>query len=177
MAWICGYQTSFTRRPPNGGLISKPHCNDINNEWHLISKWPHVSPLTKKSRSPNVCSRDDVWRTQKAFLGRPLTCSLESLATCPGGMRGAKGGTIPRASNHHGVAEWLRGCWKVPTVSQVLSFKCSTFPSERPLVPTWGRQTFFLLRAPSNLVTPLEVATKFTPLIGKAKRTQSVLTA
>ena len=105
MAWICGYQTSFIRRPPNGGLISKPHCNDINNEWHLISMWPHVSPLTKKSRSPNVCSRDDVWRTQKAFLGRPLTWSLESLATCPGGNEGGQGGHYsPRVES-----SWGRG--------------------------------------------------------------------
>ena len=29
----------------------------INNEWHLISKCPHVSQLTKKCMSVNVCSR------------------------------------------------------------------------------------------------------------------------
>jgi len=31
----------------------------------------------------------------------------------------------------------------------------STFASERPQVRTWGRQTCFWPRAPSNLVTPL----------------------
>jgi len=31
----------------------------------------------------------------------------------------------------------------------------STFTSERPQFRTWGRQTCFLPRAPSNLVTPL----------------------
>jgi len=31
----------------------------------------------------------------------------------------------------------------------------STFASERPQVQTWGRQTCFLPRAPSNLVAPL----------------------
>jgi len=52
-------------------------------------------------------------------------------------------------------AESLRGCGKVPTMSQVL--QCSTFASEKPQVRTWGRQTCFLPRAPSNLVTPLSI--------------------
>ena len=38
-------------------------------------------------------------------------------------------------------------------MSQVLSIQ--HISSERPQVPTWGRQTCFLPRAPSNLVTPL----------------------
>jgi len=33
----------------------------------------------------------------------------------------------------------------------------STFASERPQVRTWGRQTCFLPRAPSNLVTSLNM--------------------
>jgi len=33
----------------------------------------------------------------------------------------------------------------------------STFASERPQVRTWGRQTCFLPRAPSNIVTPLSI--------------------
>jgi len=34
-------------------------------------------------------------------------------------------------------------------------FQYNTFTSERPQFRTWGRQTCFLARAPSNLVTPL----------------------
>jgi len=60
MAWICDFPTSFTWRPTNGRLIPKAHCND-NNEWHLISMCPHVSPLTKKCMSTNVCSRVLTW--------------------------------------------------------------------------------------------------------------------
>ena len=33
--------------------------------------------------------------------------------------------------------------------------QCSAFVSERPQVPTWGRRSCFLSRAPYNLVTPL----------------------
>ena len=33
--------------------------------------------------------------------------------------------------------------------------QCNTFASERAYVRTVGRQTYFLPRAPSNLVTPL----------------------
>jgi len=36
--------------------------------------------------------------------------------------------------------------------------QCSTFASERPQVRAWGRQTCFLPRAPSDLVTPLAVS-------------------
>jgi len=47
------------------------------------------------------------------------------------------------------------GARKVPTMPQnVLQY--STFASEKPQVRTWGRQTCFLPRVPSNLVTPLD---------------------
>jgi len=51
--------------------------------------------------------------------------------------------------------ESLWGRRKVLTMSQIL--QCSTFASEMPQVPTWGRQTCFVPRAPSNLVTTLTV--------------------
>ena len=44
---------------------------------------------------------------------------------------------------------------KVLTISQEL--QCSAFASESPQVRTWGRQTCFLPRAPSNLVASLTV--------------------
>jgi len=45
---------------------------------------------------------------------------------------------------------------KVPTMPQALFLLYSKFASERAQVQTWGRQTWFLPRAPSNLGTPLE---------------------
>ena len=70
-------------------------------------------------------------------------------------LAGTKG-TIPWSPNHYEGAELLRGRRTVLTMPQVL--QCSIFTSERPQVRTWGgRQTCFLPRAPSNLVTPLAV--------------------
>jgi len=56
---------------------------------------------------------------------------------------------------------------KVLKMSKYL-FQYSTFASERPQVRTWGHQTFFLPRAPSNLVTPLVVAKTLIVLCNKA---------
>jgi len=43
-------------------------------------------------------------------------------------------------------------------------FQYSTFASERPYVRPWGRQTFFLPWAPSNLVVPwTRPSTNHTP--------------
>jgi len=41
------------------------------------------------------------------------------------------------------------------SLNNVASTFFNTVASERPQAPTWGRQTCFLSRAPSNLVTPL----------------------
>jgi len=67
--------------------------------------------------------------------------------------------------NSPGV-ESLWGCqitaggWAPKSPNKVTStFFNSTFASERPQVRTWGRQTCFLPRAPSNLVTPLLTGT------------------
>jgi len=54
---------------------------------------------------------------------------------------GGKWGAIPRAP-------------KIPN-NVTSTFFSSRFAFERPQVRTWGRQTCFLSRAPSNLVTPL----------------------
>jgi len=59
-----------------------------------------------------------------------------------GVMRGVKEDTITPG------AEKSQQCHKY-------FLQCSTFTSERSQVRTWGRQTCFLPRAPSNLVTPL----------------------
>jgi len=51
-------------------------------------------------------------------------------------------------------AESLPGCPKIPNnVTNTLQH--DKFASDRPQVRTWGSQTCFLPRAPSNLVTPL----------------------
>ena len=56
-----------------------------------------------------------------------------------GATRGARGRNSPKSPNN-----------------VISTFFRSTFASERPQVRTEGRQTCFLPRAPSNLVTPLE---------------------
>jgi len=61
---------------------------------------------------------------------------------------GGKGDAIPRAPDHYGDAEMSQQFHKY-------FLQYSKFPSGRPQVRTWGRQTCFLPRAPSNLVTPL----------------------
>jgi len=76
---------------------------------------------------------------------------------------GGKGSAIPREPSHYGGAKSLRearnGCGglrKVPTMSQVLSsIQYICFLKSSAL--NTGRQTCFLPRAPSNLVTPLSV--------------------
>jgi len=62
--------------------------------------------------------------------------------------RGSKGGTILRAPNHCGGVQKSHQCHKY-------FLQYSIFASGRPRVRTWGRQTCFLPRAPSNLVMPL----------------------
>jgi len=64
-------------------------------------------------------------------------------------------GAIPRASNHYGRAESLQRSPKSPN-NVTSTFFHSRFASDRPQVGTWGRQTCFLPRAPSNLVTSLD---------------------
>jgi len=73
--------------------------------------------------------------------------------------RGGKGGTTPRAPDHCGGSESLRGCqMSAGGAEKSQQFRkyflqYSTFRSERPQVRTWWRQTCFLPRAQSNLVT------------------------
>jgi len=59
-----------------------------------------------------------------------------------------EGGTIPRASNHCG------GRRKVPIMSQVIS-SIQHICFRNTSGSNTGRQTCFLPRVPSNLVTPL----------------------
>jgi len=69
------------------------------------------------------------------------------------GVTGAgKGGQFPGRGITMGAPNDCEGRRKVPTKSQVLS---STLASERSQVQTWGHQTCFLPRVPSNLVAPL----------------------
>jgi len=72
--------------------------------------------------------------------------------TCNQGRN--EGGTISRALSTVGRRMTGGCCWKVPTMSKYF-LQYSTFASKKPHVRTWGRQTCFLPRAPSNLVTPL----------------------
>jgi len=86
-----------------------------------------------------------------SFLDWPCGCGRSVTS-------GGKGGTIPRvpsqygAPNHCGGAEKSHKCYKY-------FLQCNEFAFERAQVRTWGRQTCFLPRAPSNLVTPLGCGT------------------
>jgi len=83
------------------------------------------------------------------FLENLLGSDIWSVVLRPRGTTmGGKGGTITRAPNHYGDAETSQQCHK-----HLLQY--TTFVSERPQVRTWGRQTCFLPRAATNLVTPL----------------------
>ena len=99
-----------------------------------------------------------------------LLCGLPGgcgpLMVIRGVMTGRKGGTVPRAPDHYRGAEPLRereimsaGNRKIWTILQVLP-SIQPCPSERPQVRTWGHQTCFLPRGPSNLVTPLMAISK-----------------
>jgi len=76
-------------------------------------------------------------------------------------QRRNEGSAIPRAPNHHGDAESLREAPKRHN-NATNTFFNSTFASDRPQVRIWGRQTYFLPRAPSNLVMPLVATTRAT---------------
>jgi len=67
-----------------------------------------------------------------------------------------KGYAIPRAPNHSGAPNDC-GSAKKSQQCHKHFLQYSTFASERPHAQTWGRQTCFLRRAPSILVTPLSI--------------------
>jgi len=70
---------------------------------------------------------------------------------------GAKGEQFPGCRTTAGGAESLR--WQLKSLNVTCTFfNTSEIASERPQVRTWGRQTCFLPRAPSNFVTPLRRA-------------------
>jgi len=89
-----------------------------------------------------------------------------------GHNKGEKGGTNPRAPYSYGapndyrVAEKSQQCHK-----HFLQY--TTFTSKISQVRTWGRQTCFLPRAPSNLVTPLTL-TRLLPLQLRFERNQYI---
>ena len=89
----------------------------------------------------------------------PLTFynKIAPMAVSRGVTRGGKGGATPRAPSNYGGAKSVRGRLEVPTMSQALSsLQKSCFG--KTSVSNMGRQTCFLPRAPSNLVTPLAVS-------------------
>jgi len=72
-----------------------------------------------------------------------------------GVTRGGKGSTIPRAPNHCGGRQMTVTGTEKSQQCQMYILQYSKFASERSQVRTWGRQTCFWPRAPSNLGTPL----------------------
>jgi len=90
---------------------------------------------------------------------KPLLCSvcLFAITLCysQGRNEGAKGRNSPGAESLCGRQITAGGAEKSQQCHKYF-LQCSTFASERPhQVRTWGRQTCFLPRAPSSLVTSL----------------------
>ena len=86
-------------------------------------------------------SVDRLWLRK---YGLPNRGALISSSSTQRRNDGGKGGTTPLAPNDCGERLKVQQCQKY-------CFQYSTLASFR----TWGRQTCFLPRAPSNLVTPL----------------------
>jgi len=76
----------------------------------------------------------------------PVVATMKGTDLPRGVTRGGKGGEIPRAPNHYGSAKKSLQYQKY-FLQQQICFR------KKPQVRTWGRQTCFLSRAPSNLVT------------------------
>jgi len=80
------------------------------------------------------------------------------MAICRGVTREAQ---FPRRRVNMGAPNHYGGRRKVqsPKIQKCHKcfLQCSIFSSPRPQFRTWGRQTCFLLRAPSNLVTSLAI--------------------
>jgi len=90
-----------------------------------------------------------------------------------GVTKGGKRGTIPQALNHG------RGC-RITAEAAEKSQQChknllqySALASDRPQVRTWGRQTCFLPRALSKLVTPVNARHCPTPTLNGCDLTPS----
>jgi len=88
------------------------------------------------------------------------TFSYKAKSHKQGRNGGARGAQIPWAPSHYGSPNHCRGVEKFQKCHKYF-LQYSEFASERAQVRTWGRQTCFLPRAPSNLVTPLHISAKF----------------
>jgi len=82
---------------------------------------------------------------------------FHTMHTMQGRNEGGKGGTILGEAESLWGRRMTAGLPKSPNNVTIYFLQYSTFASERPQVRIWGRQTCFLPRAPSNLVTPLTV--------------------
>jgi len=119
-----------------------------------------------------VCSESKQLRMRKKGISSGTLISLPPLVLpykvsravrgCPSVI--SRGVTRGKGGNNSPGAESLRGrrmaTWGAEESQQCHKYflQYSTSASERTQVRTWGRQTSFLLRAPSNLVTPLVIS-------------------
>jgi len=98
---------------------------------------------------------DELNNASKWFFHIAATASFPVALPLRRVTRGNKEGAVPLAPSHYGVAKSLRGASKSTNQCRKHFLQNSTFAFETPQFRTWGRQTCFLSRAPSNLVTPL----------------------
>ena len=123
------------------------------------------SSLLQKDEHNPALSSGTAWAQMWKWLKAITECIVTKRAsqmfaiTARGVTRGGKGGTIPRVPNHYGGAEWLRGEPKSPNNITSTSFNTVHLLLKDLRFEPGGRQTCYLARAPSNLVTPPDYST------------------
>jgi len=119
-------------------------------------KFPTMSQILPSMQFASIRLQVQIWDRQIWFLPRTPSNLVTTLVSCRStpesrtalqGRNEGKGDTIPQALNHCGgrrKSQQYHKCF----------LQCSKFAPERAQVRTWGRQSCFLPRAPSNLATP-----------------------
>ena len=128
------------------------------NKWFMTSfKSEIVTPLNsqKTAHKPTFQPKLPFQFEHSVFL-----CRWASVKQTQGRKDGGKEGTIPRATNHYGGAKSLRGAPKSPNIV-TSTFLTIVNALTKDLIRTWGRQTCFLRREPSNFVKPLSKRIRF----------------
>jgi len=130
------------RRMTAGGAENSQQCHKYFLQYN---KFP--------SRRPQI----HIWGRQIWFLPRTSCNLVAPLVSCrspPESRTALQARNDGKRGHNSPSAESLPGGRKSQQYHKCF-LQCSTFASERPQVRTRGRQTCFLPRASSNLVTPL----------------------
>ena len=97
-----------------------------------------------------------IWNfKQIIFLWTKLYLPENKIAWPPGRNKGMQGGSNSPGTESLWERQITAGDAEKPQQCHKYFLQYSTFASERPQFRKWGRQTCFLTRAPSNIVTSL----------------------